>query len=136
LAVGNLGGDVNYFLERIVALALAVPLAWSAVETRIAPRPLWIAPVAGLVQLLLLFHVPNGFMASYTSGPAMGSTPVAEDVAVGDRIEGAIRRSGSNALVELAGFSVLVGAPVWLQPIDLQAEAQRARWNPELVNSS
>jgi hypothetical protein len=126
---------VNYFLEPLVAFGLAVPVAWNALQRAGGLRRA-LAPVLGLVQLVLLFHVPNGFMASYQSGPAMGSTPVQEDVAVGAEVEAVVRQAGPNALVELAGFAVLAGAPVWLQPIDLQAETRRGRWTPDRLNAS
>ena len=136
VTVGNLSSDVNYFLEPTVALGLAAPLAWTTVETRLASRALWLAPLLALAQLVLLFHLPNGFMVHYPPGPAKGSTPVEADVRAGDQVEAMVRSATPNALVELGGFSVLAGSPVWLQPIDLQAEAQRGRWNGELLNAA
>ena len=61
---------------------------------------------------------------------------MAEDVRVGDQVEAIVKEAGAGALVELAGFSVLAGAPVWIQPIDLQAEERNGRWSPEILNAA
>ncbi len=135
LTAGNVSSDVNYFLEPTVALALAVPFAWNAGAAWSLLRGA-LAPSIGLAQLILLVHLPNGFMAQYPPGPAKGSTPAAEDVAIGDHVEELVRSAGPNVLVELAVFAVLAGAPVWIQPIDLQAEQRRGRWSPDLLNST
>ena len=136
ITVGNASSDVNYFLEATVGLGLAAPFAWTAVETRLASPFRRFGPVLAVAQLLLLFHLPNGFMVHYPPGPAKGSTPVPEDVAIGNRDEAIVRAAGPNALVELAGFSVLAGTPVWIQPVDLQAEQRLGRWTPALLNAS
>jgi hypothetical protein len=135
LTAGNISSDVNYFLEPTVALALALPLAWQA-ASGLGVR--WVTAAVGLavVQLVFLAHFPNAFMVHHPPGPAKGSTPVAEDVRIGDRVEDIVRAGGQNALVELAGFAVLGGAPVWIQPVDLQAEQRRGRWTPDLLNAS
>lgn len=133
LTAGNVSSDVNYFLEPTVGLALAVPFAWHAAVTW------WRATLVyglAVIQMVLLFHIPNGFMTHYPPGPAKGSTPVGEDMRVGERVEEIARAAGPNALVELAGFAVRAGAPVWIQPIDLRAEQRRGRWTPELLNAS
>lgn len=132
LAAGNSSSDVNYFLEPTAALALGVPLAW---RRGLQARPR-LAALLALGQLVLLFHVPNGFMSTYPPGPAKGATPVAEDVRAGDRILGLIREAGPLALVEPAGFAVLAGIPVWVQPLDLQAEQRLGRWSPDLLARS
>jgi hypothetical protein len=136
ITVGNVSSDVNYFLEATVGLGLAAPFAWTAVETRLASPVRRLAPVLAVAQLLLLFHVPNGLMVHYPPGPAKGSTPVAEDLRIGDRVEAIVRDAGPGALAELAGFSVLAGAPVWIQPVDLQAEQKLGRWTPDMLNAS
>jgi hypothetical protein len=133
VTAGNVSSDVNYFLEPTVALALATPMVWQ--EARIWAHPTLVSWLA-VAQLALLFHLPNGFMANYPPGPAKGSTPVEEDVRVGERVEALVRSGGHTALVELAGFAVLAGAPVWIQPIDLQAEQRRGGWTPDLLNAS
>ena len=135
LTAGNTSSDVNYFLEPTLALALAAPLALRAAESGI-PRGSLLGPGLALAQLALLVHFPNGWMVHYPPGPAKGSTPVAEDVRVGNRVEAIVRSAESSALVELAGFAVLAGAPVWIQPIDLQAEARQGRWTPDLLSAS
>ena len=132
LTVGNASSDVNYFLEPTAALALGVPVAW---RQGLRARPM-LAAVLALAQLVLLFHVPNGFMSTYPAGPAKGATPVAEDVRAGDRVLALIREAGPLALVEPAGFAVLAGTPVWVQPLDLQAEERLGRWNPDLLARS
>jgi hypothetical protein len=134
LTAGNVSSDVNYFLEPTVALALAVPFAWRAASAWPGRAPL--GPTLAVAQLVLLVHIPNGYMSDFPPGPAKGSTPVEEDVRVGDQVEAILQAAGPNALVELAGFAVFAGAPVWIQPIDLQAEQRRGRWSPELLNAS
>jgi len=129
LTIGNVSGDVNYFLEPTAALALLMAPAATTV-----PRPLF----AGLLclQLALLFHVPNGFMSQFPPGPAKGSTPVPGDILAGDQVLAAIRAADGPTLVEPAGFSVLAGSTVWFQPIDLIAEQRRGRWTPDAMVAS
>jgi hypothetical protein len=137
LTIGNVSGDVNYFLEPTVALALAVPLIWSTargngrlMEGR--RLPLLMAGLA-LAQLAMLFHVPNGFMSQFPEGPAKGATPSAEDVRVGDQVLRMVREAGPNALIEPAGFAVLAQIPVWFQPLDLVGEGLQGRWTPDIL---
>jgi len=132
LTAGNVSSDVNYFLEPTVALALAVPIVWRAAS---GSHPTLVYGLAA-VQLALLIHLPNGLMTQYPPGPAKGSTAVEEDVRIGERVEAIVRSGGQNALVELAGFAVLTGAPVWIQPVDLLAEQRRGRWTPDLLTAS
>lgn len=132
LTAGNVSSDVNYFLEPTVALALAVPIVWRAAS---GSHPTLVYGLAA-VQLALLIHLPNGLMTQYPPGPAKGSTPVEEDVRIGERVEAIVRSGGQNVLVELAGFAVLAGGPVWIQPVDLLAEQQRGRWTPDILNAS
>ena len=54
-SAGNGGSSVNYLIEPVVALALAVPFAWRALPADAAP------PLLAALQLALLFHWPNGF---------------------------------------------------------------------------
>jgi hypothetical protein len=126
LTIGNVSGDVNYFLEPTAALAMLTAAAAATI-----PRALY----AGLLclQLAVLFHVPNGFMSQFPPGPAKGATPVPEDVLAGDHVLAAVRAAEGPTLVEPAGFSVLAGSTVWAQPIDLIAEQHRGRWTPGLM---
>jgi hypothetical protein len=126
LTIGNVSGDVNYFLEPTAALALLVPMA-----ARWTPRPLYAALLCA--QLAVLVHVPNGFMSQYPAGPAKGATPQPEDVAVGNRVLEVVRAGGPRSLVEPAGFAVLAGVPVWLQPLDLVAEQRQGRWEADAL---
>src|SRR5207249_10650125 len=116
--------DVNYFLEPTVGLALLAPRA----ATRMW-RPAFAALLC--IQFALLFHVPNGFMSQFPPGPAKGATPLPEDIAVGDHVLATVRDAGPRSLVEPAGFAVLAGIPVWMQPVDLIAEERRGRWTPD-----
>ncbi len=135
LAAGNISSDVNYFLEPTVALALAAPIAWQS-ALRQGRRGGVLAWGLALVQLALLVHIPNGFMSQIPPGPAKGVTPVQEDVRVGDRVAAIVREAGARALVEPAGIAVVAGAPVWIQPVDLQAEQQRGRWSSATLNDT
>jgi hypothetical protein len=125
LSVGNTGSSVNYFLEPIVACALAVPFAWRSLPS--SSRSL--APFLALVQLASVVHWPNGFGADYLFFAPHGRTPTAADYSAGAAVDAAVRSEPRAVLAEPAGFAVRNGLPVYIQPIDLRAEEWHGRWN-------
>ncbi len=129
---GNGGSSVNYLLEPLIALAMALPFAWRAASER---SPL-VAPMLACTQLLLLLHWPNGFAVGYLGAFALGRTPVADDAAVGAQIDAVVSQSSDSVLVEPAGFAVRNGRPVYVQPLDLRAEELRGRWRSDSLVSA
>lgn len=127
LTVGNQGSSVNYFLEPVVAMALALPFAWRA----IAPRPngTTFALVLAVMQLAMLLRWPNGVGTRYLEVAPHGRTPVAEDYAAAETIDRLVQAEPGDVLVEAAGFSLRNGRPVFVQPIDLRAEEYHGRWS-------
>jgi hypothetical protein len=125
LSVGNGGSSVNYFLEPIVACALALPFAWRALPT--AARLL--APFLTVVQLATVVHWPNGFGTDYLVFAPHGRTPTAADYVAGAAVDAAVRSEPRAVLAEPAGFAVRNGLPVYVQPIDLRAEEWHGHWN-------
>ena len=123
-SAGNGGSSVNYLIEPIVALALAVPFAWRVLEAT-APSA---APLFATAQLALLLHVPKGFGTTYLGENALGHTPTAGDRAVGARLDEVMNTAAGDVIAEPAAFAVRNGRPVFLQPIDLRAEALHGRW--------
>lgn len=123
-SAGNGGSSVNYLIEPVVALALAVPFAWRALRST---TPL-AAPLFATAQLALLLHVPNGFGTAYLGENALGHTPTAGDWAVGARLDETVNTAPGEVIAEPAGFAVRNGRPVFLQPIDLRAEELHGRW--------
>jgi hypothetical protein len=127
LSSGNAGSSVNYLIEPVVALALAVPFAWRAAAQA---SPL-VGPLLAAFQLLLLVHWPNGFGLAYLGESSLGRTPTAADAAIGAELDTLVRSEPSEVIAEPAGFAVRNSRPVYIQPIDLRAEELRGRWRSE-----
>jgi hypothetical protein len=123
-SAGNAGSSVNYLIEPIVAVALAVPFAWRAIP----PSAAVVGPLLAATQLALLVHWPNSFGTTYLADAAIGRTPTALDAAVGAHLDGVVRAEPGELIAEAAGFAVRNGRPVYLQPIDLRAEQLQGRW--------
>lgn len=126
-SAGNGGSSVNYLLEPVLALALAAPFAWRAVQP-ISPS---VAPFFAALQLALLVHWPNGFGTTYLAENALGHTPTAEDVRVGAHLDDLVRGEPGAVMAEPAGFAVRNRRPVYVQPIDLRAEQLLGRWRSQ-----
>jgi hypothetical protein len=126
-SAGNGGSSVNYLIEPVLALALALPFAWRALPAASSLA----APVFAVVQLVLLVHWPNGFGTGFLAESAIGRTPVAGDVTVGNRVYQLVHDEPGAVIAEPAGFAVRDGRPVYLQPIDLRAEELQGRWRAE-----
>ncbi len=127
LSAGNGGSSVNYLLEPLIALALAVPFAWRAAAER---APL-VGPLLAATQLVLLLHWPNGFGVSYLADSALGRTPTAADAAIGAQLDTLVQQTPGDIIAEPAGFAVRNGRAVHVQSLDLRAEALRGRWRSE-----
>jgi hypothetical protein len=127
VSAGNGGSSVNYLVEPVVALALAVPFVWRAVP----PASAAAAPLLAAFQLLLLLHWPNAFGTSYLAEGALGRTPTAEDAAIGAHLDSLVQAEAGELIAEPAGFAVRNGRPVYVQPIDLRAEQLQGRWRSE-----
>ena len=126
-SAGNGGSSVNYFLEPIVACALALPYVWRT----LAGRLLALAPLLAVAQLVMLAHWPNSFGTDYLYFAPHGRTPSAGDYEAGAAVDAAVKAEPREILVEPAGFAVRNGRPVYVQPIDLRAEAARGGWRSE-----
>jgi hypothetical protein len=127
LSAGNGGSSVNYLIEPVLALALALPFAWRAL-----PRPARVAaPLFATLQLVLLVHWPNSFGTSYLAESAIGHTPTAVDMAIGAHIDDLVRSEAGELMAEPAGFAVRNGKSVYVQPIDLRAEELHGRWQSQ-----
>ena len=125
-SAGNGGSSVNYLIEPVLALALAVPFVWRAVP----PASATALPLFALIQLLLLAHWPNGFGTTYLAESAIGRTPTAEDASVGSQVDQIVRGTRGEVMVEAASFAIRNDRPVYIQPIDLRAEQLQGRWQP------
>jgi hypothetical protein len=127
LSVGNGGSSVNYLIEPVLALALAVPFAWRALPTAAAVA----GPMLAATQLVLLVHWPNAFGTAYLGDGALGRTPTSVDAAIGAHLDALVRAEASEIIAEPGGFAVRNGRPVYVQPIDLRAEQLQGRWRSE-----
>lgn len=125
LSVGNGGSSVNYFLEPLAAAGLTLPLAWRALPLVLGR----LAPGLAVLQLALLLHWPNSFGTQYLLFAPHGRTPTAADWQAGALVDAAVRSEPREVLAEPAGFAVRNGRPVYVQPIDLRAEAALGRWS-------
>jgi hypothetical protein len=132
LSVGNGGSSVNYLIEPLLTLALAVPFAWRALPQEAALA----APLLAVVQLALLVHWPNSFGASFLAEGALGHTPTEVDAAIGAHLDSLVQTAPGEVIAEPAGFAVRNGRPVYLQPIDLRAEQLQGRWRSEPLTSA
>jgi hypothetical protein len=124
MSAGNGGSSVNYLIEPVLALALALPFAWRALP----PASVLAAPLFAVVQLALLVHWPNSFGTSYLAESAIGRTPTVEDAAIGAHLDDLVQREPGELIAEPAGFAVRNGRQVYVQPIDLRAEQLQGRW--------
>ena len=127
LSAGNGGSSVNYLIEPLLALALALPFAWRALPAQSAVA----GPMLAVAQLALLAHWPNAFGTSYLAESALGRTPTAADAAIGAHLDELVRSEPGEVIAEPAGFALRNGRPVYLQPIDLRAEQLQGRWRSE-----
>lgn len=128
-AAGNGGSSVNYLIEPVLALALALPFAWRALPGNSALA----GPLFAVVQLALLAHWPNGFGTGYLAESALGRTPTAGDFTVGAQLDALVRSTTGDIILEPAGFAVRNDRPVYVQPIDLRAEQAQGRWRPDAL---
>jgi hypothetical protein len=128
LSAGNGGSSVNYLIEPVLAVALAVPFVWRALPTAAGISA---APLFAVVQLALLVHWPNSFGTTYLAESAIGHTPTAGDVAIGAHLDDLVRSSPDEVIAEPAGFAVRNARPVYVQPIDLRAEQLHGRWQSQ-----
>ena len=127
LSAGNGGSSVNYLIEPLLALALALPFAWRALPAQSAVA----GPMLAVAQLALLAHWPNTFGTSYLAESALGRTPTAADATIGARLDDLVRSEPGEVIAEPAGFAVRNGRPVYVQPIDLRAEQLQGRWRSD-----
>jgi hypothetical protein len=127
LSAGNGGSSVNYLIEPVLVLTLALPFAWRAIaQVSAAGAPLFVG-----LQLALLVHWPNSFGTTYLAESALGHTPTAADAAIGEHLDSLVRAESGEVIAEPAGFALRNGRPVYLQPIDLRAEELQGRWRSE-----
>jgi hypothetical protein len=126
-SAGNGGSSVNYLIEPLLALALAMPFAWRALPAQSAVA----GPLLAVAQLALLAHWPNAFGTTYLAESALGRTPTAADAAIGARLDDLVRTAPGEVIAEPAGFAVRNGRAVYVQPIDLRAEQLQGRWRSE-----
>lgn len=129
LSAGNGGSSVNYLIEPVLALALAVPFAWRALP----PASAMAGPLFAVIQLAMVVHWPNSFGTSYLAESAIGRTPTAADFAIGAQLDSVVASSPGEIIAEPAGFAVRNGRDVYVQPIDLRAEQLQGRWQPGLL---
>src|SRR5579864_2253449 len=126
-SAGNGGSSVNYLIEPVLALALAVPFAWRALP----PASALAGPLFAVIQLTMLVHWPNSFGTSYLAESAIGRTPTAADFAIGTQLDKIVADTPGDIIAEPAGFAVRNGRDVYVQPIDLRAEELQGRWRPQ-----
>jgi hypothetical protein len=124
LSAGNGGSSVNYLIEPILVLALALPFAWRALPAQSVVA----GPMLAVAQFALLMHWPNTFGTSYLAESALGRTPTPADAAIGAHLDDLVRSEPGEVIAEPAGFAVRNGRPVYVQPIDLRAEQLQGRW--------
>ncbi|MDQ6675526.1 MAG: hypothetical protein M3069_33155, partial [Chloroflexota bacterium] len=127
LSSGNGGSSVNYLIEPVIALALALPFAWRALP----PAAAVVGPLLAVTQLVLLLHWPNAFGTTFLGEGALGRTPTPGDAAIGAHLDDVVRSEAGAIVAEPAGFAVRNGRAVYLQPIDLRAEQLQGRWRSE-----
>lgn len=132
LSAGNGGSSVNYLIEPVLAVALALPFAWRALPQEAALA----APMLAVVQLALLVHWPNSFGTNYLAESALGHTPTSVDAAIGAHLDSVIQAAPGEVIAEPAGFALRNGRPVYVQPIDLRAEQLQGRWQSEPLTSA
>jgi hypothetical protein len=132
VSAGNGGSSVNYLIEPVLAVALALPFAWRALPREAALA----APMLAVVQLALLVHWPNSFGTTYLAEGAIGHTPTEVDAAIGAHLDGLVRAAPGDVIAEPAGFALRNGRPVYLQPIDLRAEQLQGRWRSEPLTAA
>ena len=131
-SAGNGGSSVNYLIEPVLAVALALPFAWRAL-----PRSAQLAgPMLAVAQLALLLHWPNSFGTRYLGEGSLGATPTAGDAAVGAQLDALVQAEPGQVIAEPAGFAVRNSRPVFIQPIDLRAEQLQGRWQSEPLTSA
>src|SRR5205814_9013315 len=82
-----------------------------------------------LLQMALLFQVPNTVGVWPSFFPPHGYTPTAGDWEVGRQLDAEVLASPGDVLSEPAGFAVRNGRAALVQPLDLRAEQLRGRWD-------
>jgi hypothetical protein len=132
VSAGNGGSSVNYLIEPLLAVTLAVPFAWRALPQQAA----LLAPMLAVVQLALLVHWPNSFGTGYLAESALGHTPTEVDAGIGTQLDSLVRAAPGEVIAEPAGFALRNGRPVYVQPIDLRAEQLQGRWSSEPLTSA
>ncbi len=127
-SVASEASSVNYFLELLpfAAAAGAVGLTHLA---RPAPGRAVLGAGLALLQMVMLFHVPNlvGVWPSFFA--PHGYTPTAQDALVGREIDALVAGTSGWVLSEPAGFALRNDREVLVQPLDLRAEQLRGRWD-------
>jgi hypothetical protein len=132
ISAGNGGSSVNYLIEPVLAVALALPFAWRALPQEAALA----APLLAVVQLVMLVHWPNSFGTTYLAEGVLGHTPTEVDGAIGAHLDSLVRAAPGEVIAEPAGFALRNGRPVYVQPIDLRAEQLQGRWRSEPLTSA
>src|SRR5204863_5684408 len=99
VSAGNGGSSVNYLIEPVLALALALPFAWRALPAQSAVA----GPMLAVAQFALLMHWPNTFGTSYLAESALGRTPTPADAAIGAHLDDLVRSEPGEVIAEPAG---------------------------------
>jgi hypothetical protein len=135
LSVASEASSVNYFMELVPLTSAAAAVAWTRFAAPDAGRAMLAAGLV-VVQLAIVFHVPNivGVWPSFFA--PHGYTPTMADAAVGREIDATIRDAPGWVISEPAGFAVRNGKDVLLQPLDLRAEQLRGRWSSDRLRQA
>lgn len=156
LSVGNAGSSVAYLHELLVGLILAAAYATRHFEQHFAtsawparglgagndlrraafPYPPLIPIFLAVLQLALLFHLPNRVGVWPSEFPPNGFTPTAGDYAVGQRLDAILDATPGEVIAEPAALALRHHREVLIQPIDLRAEEIRGRWSPAQLSAA
>src|SRR5439155_27846 len=107
-SVANEASSVNYFLEVVPLAAASAAVGWTALARRGAERAFLAAGLA-VLQMALLFHVPNTVGVWPSFFPPHGYTPTAGDWEVGRDLDAEVVATPGDVLSEPAGFAVRNG---------------------------
>src|SRR5260221_8894260 len=83
VSAGNGGSSVNYLIEPVLAVALAVPFAWRALPREAA----LVAPMLAHVQPALPVHWPHSFRTPYLGENARRHPPTHVELAIGAHLD-------------------------------------------------
>jgi hypothetical protein len=134
-SVASEASSVNYFMELVPLASATAAVAWSHFGATNSGRAMLGSGLA-VIQLAVLFHIPNtvGVWPSFFA--PHGYTPTAADIAVGREIDAAVGNAPGWVLSEPAGFAVRNGKEVLVQPLDLRAEQLRGRWSSDSLRQA